>query len=79
MAVGKGGNLSQLSHGVTGRYGISGSIPDTQQDADLRFWIAKHCSLLLRKQIRQYFDRRVCGVSRNIGGFTYDAALPAFV
>jgi hypothetical protein len=30
------------------------------------------------KQIRQHFDRRVCGVSRNIGGFTEDAALPAF-
>ena len=33
----------------------------------------------LGEQTRQYFDRRVCGVSRNIGGFTEDAALPAFV
>ncbi len=33
----------------------------------------------LGEQTRQYFDGRVCGVSRNIGGFTEDAALPAFV
>jgi hypothetical protein len=34
--------------------------------------------LRLGKQIRQHFDRRVCDVSRDIGGFTEDAALPAF-
>jgi hypothetical protein len=31
------------------------------------------------EQTRQYFDRSVCGVSRNIGGLTEDAVLPAFV
>jgi len=55
------------------------SIPDTQQDADLRFWIAKHYSLLSGEHARHYFDRRVGGVSRNIGGFAEDAMLPAFV
>jgi len=34
--------------------------------------------LLLGEQIRQHSDRRVCDVSRNIGGFMQDAALPAF-
>ena len=32
----KGRNLSQLSHGLTGRYGTMASMPDTRQDADLR-------------------------------------------
>jgi hypothetical protein len=36
------GDLSQFSHGLTGRYGTMASVPDTQQDADLRFWIAEH-------------------------------------
>jgi hypothetical protein len=30
------------------------------------------------EQVRQHFDRRVCGVRRNIGGFTEDTAFPAF-
>lgn len=34
--------LSQISHGLDGRHGTITSIPDTQQDADLRFWIAEH-------------------------------------
>jgi hypothetical protein len=38
----KGTDLSQFSHGPTGQYGTVACIPDTQQDADLRFWIAGH-------------------------------------
>jgi hypothetical protein len=38
----KGRDLSQFSHGLTGQYGTVASIPDTQQDADLRFWTAEH-------------------------------------
>jgi len=34
-------SLSQISHGLDGRYGTMASIPDTQQDADLRFWISE--------------------------------------
>jgi hypothetical protein len=83
VVVGKGREsltaFSRTDLGLTGRYGILASIPDTQQDADLRFWIAKHYSLLLGEHARHYFDRRVCGVSSNIGGFTEDAVLPAFV
>ena len=29
--------LSQISHGLTGRYWTMASMPDSQQDADLRF------------------------------------------
>jgi len=29
--------LSQISHGLTGRYWTIASMPDSQQDADLRF------------------------------------------
>jgi hypothetical protein len=35
-------SLLQVSHGLAGRYGTMASIPDTLQDADLRFWIAEH-------------------------------------
>ena len=38
-----GTDLSQVSHELTGRYGTMASILDSQQDADLRFWIAEHC------------------------------------
>ena len=38
----KGRDLSQFSHGLNGQYWTVASIPDTQQDADLRFWIAEH-------------------------------------
>ena len=34
--------LSQLSHGLTGPYGILAFILDTRQDADLGSWIAEH-------------------------------------
>ena len=37
-----GTHLSQISHGLTGRYGTVASYPDTRQDADLRFWIVEH-------------------------------------
>jgi hypothetical protein len=35
-----GTDLSQVSHGLDGRYATMATILDTQQDADLRFWIA---------------------------------------
>jgi hypothetical protein len=35
------GYLSQLSHGLDGRYGTLASVADSQQDADLPFWIAE--------------------------------------
>ena len=38
----KGRDLSQLSHELTGRCRTVASIPDTQHDADLRFWIVGH-------------------------------------
>ena len=38
----KGGDLSQFSHELTGQYRTVASTPDTRQDADLRFWIARH-------------------------------------
>jgi Mg2+ and Co2+ transporter CorA len=36
------GNLSQLSHGLTGRYRTTASMLDTRQDADLRIRIPTH-------------------------------------
>ena len=42
-AVGaKCSNLSQLSHGLTGRYGTVAHLPDNRQDADLRIRILAH-------------------------------------
>jgi hypothetical protein len=38
----KGGNLSQLSHGLTGRYRNMASMPDARQDAELRIRIPAH-------------------------------------
>jgi hypothetical protein len=40
--VPKGRNLSQLSHGLAGRCGTMVSMPDTEQDADLRIRIPAH-------------------------------------
>ena len=37
----KGRSLSQVSHELTGRYGTMAAILDTQEDTDLRFWIAE--------------------------------------
>jgi hypothetical protein len=34
--------LSQISHQLSGRDWTMASLPDTEQDADLRFWIAEH-------------------------------------
>jgi hypothetical protein len=41
--VPKGRNLSQLSHGLAGRHGTMASMPDIDQDADLRIRIPAHC------------------------------------
>jgi hypothetical protein len=38
----KSRDLSQLSHGLDGRYWTVVSIPDIRQDADLLFWISEH-------------------------------------
>ena len=38
----KGRNLSQLSHGLTGRYRTTASRPDTRQDADLPVRMPAH-------------------------------------
>ncbi len=38
----KGRNLSQLSHGLVGRYGTMASMSDLRQDADLRIRILMH-------------------------------------
>jgi hypothetical protein len=40
--VDNGRNVSQLSHGLTGRYGTMASMPDTRQNADLRIRIPAH-------------------------------------
>jgi hypothetical protein len=42
VVVGKDGNLSQLSHGLTGRYETTASVLDTRQDAYLRIRIPAH-------------------------------------
>jgi len=41
-AATKNGNLSQFSHGLTGRYGTRASSPDTWRDADLPIRIPTH-------------------------------------
>jgi hypothetical protein len=38
-----GTRLSQISHGLDGRYRTRASIPDTGQDADMRLRIAEDC------------------------------------
>jgi hypothetical protein len=42
LAAAKGRSLSQFSHGLTGRYGTTASLPDTWPDADLRIRIPAH-------------------------------------
>ena len=42
VVVGKDGNLSWLSHELTGRYRTTASVLDTRQDADLRIRIPTH-------------------------------------
>ena len=37
-----GRDLSQLSHGLTGRHWTMASMPDTEQDADVRIRILAH-------------------------------------
>jgi hypothetical protein len=37
-----GRDFSQISHGLTGRHWIMASMPDTEQDADVRIRIPAH-------------------------------------
>jgi hypothetical protein len=42
VVAAKGGNLSHLSHGLTGRCGTMAPEPDTFQDANVRIRIPAH-------------------------------------